>query len=175
MSNQAVLASAPGAHVPRFRTMRISLPTGLWIENLGQHLTRYSLVLILLWMGLLKFVAYEATAIQPMVAAHPLLSWLYELFGVATVSGLIGAVEIAAALLLALRPWSAIAGVAGGALAVGTFLITASFLLILPPVWEGSVFPFLSVMPGQFLIKDLGLLTTAIWVFGNALKDVRAV
>ena len=95
MSNQAILDRSPDALAPALGGLNDIRPAGLWVENLGQHVIRYSLVLVLLWMGLLKFAAYEAAAIQPMVAAHPLLSWLYEFFGVATVSGLIGSVEVA--------------------------------------------------------------------------------
>ena len=39
------------------------------------------------------------------------------------------------------------------------FLTTLSFLLTTPGVWEASVggFPALSVVPGQFLIKECGV------------------
>ena len=155
MTTEATLVRSSNALLAPVRSRQALIQNAAEIEGLGAHLVRYTLALVLLWMGLLKFAAYEAAAIQPMVAAHPLLSWLYELFGVATVSGLIGTVEIAAAVLIALRQWSAIAGAVGGLLAIGTLAVTASFLVLLPPVWEGGNFPFLSVMPGQFLIKDL--------------------
>ncbi|MBI4002084.1 MAG: DUF417 family protein [Nitrospira defluvii] len=48
-------------------------------------------------------------------------------------------------------------------------------MLSTPPVWEGSLggFPALSVAPGQFLLKDLGLLGAAIWTLGEALSGVE--
>ena len=90
----------------RFRTIRVFLPSSLWIENLGQHLTRYSLALVLLWMGLLKFTAFEAAAIQPIINSHYLLAWLYSVFSVQATSNLIGTIEVLAGTLLALRAWS---------------------------------------------------------------------
>jgi uncharacterized membrane protein YkgB len=50
------------------------------------------------------------------------------------------------------------------------FLITLSFILTTPGVWqEGYGFPALSGA-GQFLIKDLLLLGAAIWTAGEALQ-----
>ena len=57
------------------------------------------------------------------------------------------------------------------------FLITLSFLLTTPGVWQPSLgFPALSPSPGQFLSKDLVLLGAAIWTAGGgpeSRKDVR--
>ena len=39
----------------------------------GLHVIRYGLVLILLWIGGMKFTAYESEAIRPMVANSPLM------------------------------------------------------------------------------------------------------
>jgi uncharacterized membrane protein YkgB len=36
------------------------------------------LVLVLGWIGAMKFTAYEATGIQGLVASSPLMSWLYK-------------------------------------------------------------------------------------------------
>ena len=41
-------------------------------------LARYGLVVVLAWFGLLKFMAYEAEGIEPLVSASPLMGWLYE-------------------------------------------------------------------------------------------------
>ena len=150
---------------------------GARTEQAGQHLIQYGLVLVLVWMGLLKFTAFEAAAIEPMINSHALLAWLYGVFSVQATSNLIGTIEVLAGVLLALRYFSPLAGAAGGALAIGTFALTLSFMLTIPPVWQASAggFPYLSVMPGQFLIKDVLFLAAAIWAFGNALKDVRPV
>lgn len=75
--------------------------------------------------------------------------------------------------MIALRPVSAaIAAVGSGAAAV-MFLTTLSFLFSTPG-WEPSLggFPALSVVPGQFLLKDVVLLGAAIWSLGEARQQV---
>jgi uncharacterized membrane protein YkgB len=37
------------------------------LENFGTDVLRYGLVIVLLWVGFLKFSAYEAEAIKPLV------------------------------------------------------------------------------------------------------------
>ena len=51
-------------------------------EALGGHALRYGLVLILLWIGGMKFTAYEAEGIRPFVENSPLFAWTYPVFGV---------------------------------------------------------------------------------------------
>jgi reactive chlorine resistance protein C len=132
-------------------------------------------VLVLLWIGAMKFTAYEAGAIQPLVANSPLMSWLYAVFSVQATSNLIGVAEIAAGVLIALRPWSPFACVVGSLMAIATFVITLTFLLSTPG-WEPSLggFPALSVAPGQFILKDAVLLGVAVWSLGEALKRAGA-
>jgi len=38
------------------------------LERIGAHALRYGLVLVLVWIGAMKFTAYEAEAIQGLVA-----------------------------------------------------------------------------------------------------------
>ena len=146
--------------------------SGAELARVGRYITLYGLVLVFAWIGAMKFTAYEAGAIEGLVASSPLLSWLYTVFDLRGVSNLIGVIEIAAAALLALRPWSARAGAAGAALVAATTAVTVTFL-ITAPVWETSLggFPALSVVPGQFLIKDVVLFGAAVWLLGDALRD----
>ncbi len=124
----------------------------------------------------MKFTAYEAGAIEGLIASSPLLSWLYGIFDQRGAANLIGTVEITAAVLLAFRPWSALAGVAGAALAAATTAVTLTFL-VTAPVWEASLggFPALTVVPGQFLIKDTVLFGAALWILGDALQDLSII
>jgi uncharacterized membrane protein YkgB len=145
--------------------------TGARLESAGLHITRYAIVLVLAWIGAMKFTAYEAGAIEPLVANSPLMSWLYAVFSVQATSNLIGVAEIAAGILIAVRPWSAIACVLGSLMATATFVITLTFLFSTPG-WEPSLggFPALSVAPGQFILKDAVLLGASVWSLGEALK-----
>ena len=121
------------------------------------------------WIGLMKFTEYEAKGIQPLVAHSPLMSWMYGFLTVRAFSNALGVVEVAIAILIGLRHWSAKASALGSAGAVLMFLTTLSFLFSTPG-WEPSLggFPSLSALPGQFLLKDVVLLGAAIWSFGEA-------
>jgi uncharacterized membrane protein YkgB len=142
------------------------------VEVIGREPARYGLVVVVAWIGLMKFTAYEAEGIQLYVAHSPLMSWVYGFMSVRAFSAVLGVVEVAIAVLIAARPLSPRASVVGSALAVGMFLTTLSFLVTTPGVWEPSAggFPALSGKPGQFLIKDLALLGIALWSLGEAWK-----
>ena len=131
---------------------------------------RYGLVVLVLWFGVFKFTPSEAQAIQPLVAHSPFLSWLYAVTNVRGASRIIGVAEIAIALLIAARPFSARASAVGSIGAVLMFLTTLSFLATTPGSWgvvDGLVVP---VGAGGFLIKDLLLLGAALGSAAEALS-----
>lgn len=137
-------------------------------------LLRYGLALIFLWIGAMKFTAYEAEGIRPLAENSPLMSWLLAALGIRAYSNLLGVIEIATGVLLALRPVSAWATVIGSGMAIATFLTTLTFLFTTPG-WEQSLggFPALSALPGQFLLKDVVLLGAAVWALREALTALR--
>lgn len=141
-------------------------------SSITDHAVRYSIVLVLVWIGAMKFTAYEAGAIEGLVASSPLMAWLYEIGSQQGVSNLIGTIEIGTALLLAAGPFFRPAAIIGAAGAVATFAITLTFLLSAPG-WEASLggFPALSVVPGQFLLKDIVLLAVSVSLLKKALAD----
>src|SRR5271166_5704348 len=63
--------------------------TSTEVACLGQHVIRYGLVLVLLWIGGMKFTAYEAQGIKGLVENSPLLSWAYAVLSVQGFSNLI--------------------------------------------------------------------------------------
>ncbi|MGJ8546492.1 MAG: YkgB family protein [Sulfitobacter sp.] len=141
------------------------------VSNISLHAVRLSTATVLGWIGAMKFTAYEAGAIEGLVASSPLTSWLYSVFSLQGASNLIGTAEIATALLLLIGFKSAKAGLLGALSALLTFFVTASFLFT-APVTEPSLggFPALSVVPGQFLLKDIVLLAAALVLTGDALR-----
>ncbi len=157
------------------RILHSSAPAAVMTEHpvaiAGRLLVRYGLVVVIAWIGALKYTTYEATAIQPLVAHSPLLSWVYNLFSVRTFAAVLGTAEIVAALLIALRPLAPRVSVLGSALGVLLFLGTLSFLFSTPGVTGAPAggFPVLSVLPGQFLLKDLVLVSAALWTLGDSL------
>ena len=151
-------------------------PSGLGatsVEALGKHVIRYGLVVVLFWIGAMKFTGYEAQGIQPLVANSPLMSWVYGVFSVQGFSSLLGVTEIVIGALIALRPLSAKLAAVGSALAAGMFLTTLTFI-VSTPGWEPTLggFPALSAGVGQFILKDVVLLGAAIWSLGEALRHV---
>ena len=141
------------------------------LERIGTAITRYGLVIVLLWIGGMKFTAYEAEGIEPLVANSPLMGWVYKAASVRGFSAFLGVVEIAIGLLIGLRPVWPIGSAVGSGLAVAMFLSTLSFL-VTTPGWETSLggFPALSAMPGQFLLKDIVLLGASLFTAGEALE-----
>jgi len=146
-------------------------PLGARITQFGDHALRYSVVVVLAWIGVMKFTAYEAGAIEGLVASSPLVSWLYNVFSLQGASNLIGSIEILTAVTLIAGAYSRRIAIVGALAAIATFAITLSFLFSAPG-WEASLggFPALSVVPGQFLLKDLVLLAAAISLLGRALS-----
>lgn len=144
---------------------------GFTLENIGGKIIRYGLVIILLAVGALKFTAYEAEGIQGLIANSPFMSWALGVFSLRTISSIIGVIEITLGILIAAKPLAPKVSAIGSIGAIIMFLITLSFLLTTPGVWQaGYGFPFPSPMPGQFLIKDIMLLGAAIWTAGEALR-----
>jgi uncharacterized membrane protein YkgB len=144
----------------------------LKLETLGIWISRYGLVVTLLLIGFLKFTPAEAAGIQPLVQHSPLMSWLYAILSVQGVSNLIGSIEIALAVLLALRPVSAKASLVGSLGSIVTFLLTISFLISTPGAVQLSHgLPILGDA-GQFLIKDVVLLGASFWTAAEALAAI---
>ena len=142
------------------------------LSRFADHALRYSLVLVLAWIGAMKFTAYEAGAIEGLVASSPLVSWLYSILSLQGASNLIGSIEILTAIALFAGAYNRRFAIVGALAAIATFAVTLSFLFTAPG-WEASLggFPALSVVPGQFLLKDVVLLAAAISLLGKALSS----
>ena len=154
--------------------MKSTESAGRTLEDIGASILRYGLVIILVWIGALKFTTYEAEAIQGLVANSPLLAWGYNLMSSQGYARLIGVSEIIFGVLMALRPFTPQVSAIGSLGASLMFVITLSFMLTTPGVWqEGYGFPALGGA-GQFLVKDLLLLGAAIWTAGEALQAARS-
>lgn len=143
------------------------------IQRAGELIIRYGLVLVLAWIGAMKFTAYEAAGIKALVETSPFMSWMYKVFSLQATSNVIGITELTAAVLIAIKPLSARLSAVGSVLAVFTFLTTLTFLFSLPG-WEKSLggFPALSGS-GGFLLKDTVLLGAALFTLGDSLTVAK--
>jgi uncharacterized membrane protein YkgB len=147
---------------------------GFTLENIGANVLRYGLVIILLTVGLYKFTAYEAEGIQGLIANSPLMSWMLSVMSVKAAAAVIGVFEIITAILIATRAFAPKISAIGSIMAIVIFLTTLTLVLTTPGMWQpGYGFPFLSPMPGQFVVKDLILLGASIWTAGEALRAAR--
>ena len=140
-------------------------------DALAIDVLRWTMVLIFLWFGGLKFATYEAEGLASVARDYWALGWLYPLAGVAGTSIVVGLVEIATGLLIAAGQISPNASLAGGAMGMIIFLITLSFLPIAPMVWQdGYGFPALG-LTGQMLIKDIVLLAACLLLARDGLRN----
>lgn len=144
-------------------------------KNRELALLRWALVVIFLWIGGMKFTAYEADGIAPFITNSPIMSWLHVLFGVRGASTLLGGIELSIAFALILGARYAVFSVVGAAMSAGTFATTLTFLITTPGVAEPMAggFPAISAVPGQFLLKDLVLLAASLVLLFNAIHQER--
>lgn len=139
------------------------------IEGIAGVLGRYGLVVVIGWIGALKFMNFEAHQIRPLVAHSPFMGWLYQFLPVYGFSALLGVFEVSAAVLLAIKPFAPRLSIVGSLLAIMLFVFTISFLFTTPGVGEaaGGGFPALS-LTGEFLLKDIPLLGLSFWTLADA-------
>ena len=144
------------------------------IDTIAGLLGRYGLVVVIGWIGALKFANYEAHQIAPLVANSPFMGWLYHFLPEYTFSALLGVVEVAAAVLLAIKPFAPKLSIAGSAVAIVLFVSTISFLFTTPGVGEpaGGGFPAIS-LTGEFLLKDIPLLGLSFWTLADAIRAAQ--
>lgn len=136
----------------------------------GLHVLRWSLVLIVLWFGAFKFTATEAAAIQPLIANSPFMSWMYHFMSVRAASQFIGFIEIAIAILVALRRVSPTLSAVGSAGAIAMFGTTLSFLFTTPGSWAWIEGVFVPSSTGAFLIKDVFIFGAALVLTADSLR-----
>jgi uncharacterized membrane protein YkgB len=134
------------------------------IEVAGAEIVRWSIVLLLLFFGALKWTAAEADAIAPFIANSPVLRWIGHVFGRQGASEFIGVLELSIAILIALRRWAPRLAMVGGILGTIMFLTTLSFIVTTPGIGDGAA----------FLMKDLPLLGGALWTTGEAWLAVES-
>ena len=144
--------------------------------RVGDYAITVALAIIFLWFGCLKFTAYEQSGVAGFIMNNPLIAWLHGAFGTGGGAEFLGVVEILTGLLIVGSLVVPRLGIVGGALGMLTFIITLICLFTTPGVIQyGFNGPFaLSAVPGQFLLKDLGLFAACAWIAGNSFDAVRS-
>jgi reactive chlorine resistance protein C len=152
----------------------ISRVTGQRISTVGGNIVRYGLVVVIAWIGALKYTGSEAMRIHLYIGNSPFMSWMDNVLSVRALSCVLGTVEIVAAVLIAVGPWLPTLSGVGSAIATLLFVSTLSFLFTTPGITDSGAggFPALS-STGQFLLKDLVLLGASVWTLGHSLAVRR--
>ncbi len=153
-----------------------------------------------MWIGLLKFVPYEADSITPFVANSPLMSFFYEhpedykqylthegeykpearawqsannTYGF---SNGLGVVEVIIALLVLANPVNRWLGLLGGLMAFTTPLVTLSFLITTRrhgyPHWVTLIMVSLIYPVLVACIEDTLMLAGAVMIMADSAREI---
>jgi uncharacterized membrane protein YkgB len=169
------------------------------LDVLGKKVLRLSIVIVLVWIGGLKFYNYEADGIVPFVANSPFMSYFYSspkeykkhinkegeyvprihqwheannTYGFA--HGL-GVLLIIIGILVAINYWAPMWSMVGSLLVVILAIGTLSFLITTPESWVPNLgdkqwgFPYLSGR-GRLVLKDVVMLAGAIVTMSDSAK-----
>jgi len=170
------------------------------LDRFGMGMLRLGLVVVLLWIGGLKFAKYEADSIVPLVANSPLMSFFYhhpapeyqkfmnkegelnlahrdwhETNGTYPFAIGLGIVIVSIGVLIALHP------VLPQFAAVGSFLLilmactTLSFLITTPEAWVPALGDATHGFPylsgvGRLVVKDAIMLGGAFVTLADSAK-----
>jgi len=124
-------------------------------------------LIVLLWIGGMKFTLLEAQGIEALVKSSLLMSWMYNLFSLQMTSNIIGIYDIIAVILLLLAipypkftyPAIIMSGM--------VFVVTQSFLFSFSGALSSET---ILTTTGHFLIKDLWFLVCLSFYY-SALKQ----
>ncbi|MEM5429310.1 YkgB family protein [Cupriavidus oxalaticus] len=146
------------------------------VVNNHEALLRWSLVVVFLWFGGMKFTGYEAQGIAPFIENSPFMAWLIDAFGVRGASAVIGVMELSTAVTLTVGAFHHRVALLGAAMSCATYAITLTFFVTTPGVAEPTAggFPAISAPIGQFLLKDLVLLAASASLLRMALARCQA-
>jgi uncharacterized membrane protein YkgB len=164
----------PQRKKPMNALIRLLNRTGILRSDIDYHLIRASMVLIFLLFGYQKWFEYEARVLIPYISNGPLIFWLYPVFGIRGASLFLGVSEWLFGALLFLGFWDKRLGVLGALGSTGTFIGTVTIIPFMPNGWDPVAgFP---AMAGNvpFLMKDVVLLATSIYLLKQDLARVIA-
>lgn len=170
------------------------------LDRVGMGLLRLGLVIVLLWIGGLKFAKYEADSIVPLVANSPMMHFLYhhpapeyhthmnkegelnpahrqwhESNGTYPVSYALGIAIMSIAVLIALYPFLPQVSAVGSFLLALMAMTTLSFLVTTPEAWVPALGDSTHGFPylsgvGRLIIKDSIMFGAAVVTMADSAK-----
>lgn len=131
------------------------------MNKIGYKIAVSGVVVVLLWIGFFKFTPSEAAGIKPYVENHFLMSWMYKVMSVQTVSNIIGLFEMIVAFGLIWSLFNPKMGKIFGWASVVIFGTTLSFLLTTPGINK-----IVDGVPATdfFVLKDIMALGISLMV-----------
>ena len=174
------------------------------LDRVGYFALRCALVLVLFWIGGLKFANYEADSIVPLVANSPLMRFFYRhphdyrshmnkegesdpahrawhvQNRTYSFSHALGSAIIVIGLLIASYPVAPQLSALGSLLLFFMSVTTLSFLMTTPEAWVPALgdtahgFPYLSGV-GRLIIKDAIMLGASIVTLADAARTALAL
>ncbi|MGA2877948.1 MAG: DUF417 family protein [Bryobacteraceae bacterium] len=171
------------------------------LDRFGMGLMRLGLVVVLLWIGGLKFANYEADGIVPLVANSPLMSFFYhhpapeykpymnregelnplhrqwhETNGTYPFAHGLGLLIVCIGILIALHPFLPQVAAAGSFLLILMACTTLSFLVTTPEAWVPALGDPAHGFPylsgaGRLVIKDAIMLGAAFVTLADSAKS----
>jgi len=170
------------------------------LDRIGLGLLRLGLVVVLVWIGGLKFARYEADGIVPLVANSPLMSFFYhhpapeyrpymnregelipahrdwhETNGTYPFAYGLGVVIVSIGILIALHPVLPQVAAVGSFLLILMALTTLSFLITTPEAWVPPLGDSAHGFPflsgtGRLVVKDAIMLGAAVTTMADSAK-----
>ena len=170
------------------------------LDRIGMGLLRLGLVVVLVWIGGLKFARYEADGIVPLVANSPLMSFFYqhpapayrphmnregelipshrdwhETNGTYTFAYGLGVLIVLIGILIALHPVLPQVAMIGSFLLILMALTTLSFLITTPEAWVPALGDSAHGFPflsgtGRLVVKDAIMLGAAVTTMADSAK-----
>ena len=198
MSTQVV--TAVGRHSAEESMVRSVYEQAAKLDRVGMGLLRLGLVIVLCWIGGLKFAGYEADGIVPLVANSPLMSFFYhypapeyrqymnkegevipahqqwnESNGTYTFSHGLGIVIVLIGVLIATYPILPQVSAVGSFLLILMSLTTLSFLVTTPEAWVPALGASTHGFPylsgaGRLIVKDAIMLGAAVVTLADSAR-----
>jgi uncharacterized membrane protein YkgB len=174
------------------------------MDTLAVNVLRAALIVVLVWIGALKFAAYEADGIVPFVANSPFMKFFYghpapdylrhmnqegqliaenrawhEANHTYSFAIGLGLVIITLGILVAAHWWRPAIGALGSFLVVGMSFVTLSFLVTTPEAWVPNLGDAHHGFPylsgrGRLVVKDVIMLGAALVTMADSAKTYLA-
>jgi uncharacterized membrane protein YkgB len=174
------------------------------LDRAGMGMLRLGLVIVLVWIGALKFAPYEADGIVPLVANSPLMSFFYhhpapeyraymnkegelnpahrqwhETNGTYPFAWGLGVVIVFIGILIALNPVLPQVAAVGSVLLILMGCTTLSFLITTPEAWVPNLGDGAHGFPylsgvGRLVIKDAIMLGAAVVTLADSARAYLA-